>query len=302
MDYFNQYRRNVYVTPKSYLSFLRSYQEVYTDKHSGIKVLADKINNGLTKLLEAQEDVSKMKHELAASEVVLAEATRKSAELLKEITANTAVAEKTKASVKVIADAANETATTIGHEKAEVEKDLEEAKPALLEAENALNAIKAEDIKNLKALKNPPVVIKIIFDGVLLLRRKPMLRCQVVEEKGTQCYKDNYPQASAMMSESTFLAQLQSFPKETITDEDCELLMPYVEHSLFSAEAAAKASGLAVGLCKWVRAMVTYHMIAKVVIPKMDALKLKEGELAVANRKLDGANAELAAAQVNPRP
>jgi dynein heavy chain len=297
VEYFEKYRRNVYVTPKSYLSFLNTYCAVYTDKHSEIKVLADKINNGLAKLLDAQEDVAKMKVELAASEVVLADAAKKSAELLKEITASTAAAEKTKASVKVIADAANEKATTIGAEKAEVEQDLEAAKPALIEAEQALNAIKPDDIKNLKALKNPPVVIKIIFDGVLLLRRRTMIKCTVVEEKGTLCYKDNYSDASKMMNEASFLTDLQGFPKEEITDEECELLAPYVDHSLFTVETAAKASGLAVGLCKWVKAMVTYHTIAKVVIPKVDALRLKEAELALANKKLTEANAELQDAQ-----
>jgi len=50
----------------------------------------------IDKLFDAQEDVAKMKVELAASEVVLAEAAKKSAELLKEITASTASAEKTK--------------------------------------------------------------------------------------------------------------------------------------------------------------------------------------------------------------
>ena len=90
-----------------------------------------------------------------------------------------------------------------------MEKDLEAAKPALLEAESALNAIKSEDIKNLKALKNPPVVIKIIFDGVLLLRRRSMLKCQMVEEKGVNCYKDNYGESTKMMSESSFLSDLQ---------------------------------------------------------------------------------------------
>ena len=99
-----------------------------------------------------------------ATEKILQEAAQKSAVLLKEITVGTAAAEKTKAEVKIVADAAGEKATTIGGEKAEVEKDLEAAKPALLEAEQALNAIRAEDIKNLKALKKPPDVIKIIFD------------------------------------------------------------------------------------------------------------------------------------------
>ncbi|MFN9901586.1 MAG: hypothetical protein ACK55Z_22945, partial [bacterium] len=111
-----------------------------------------------------------------------------------------------KASAKIIADAANEKATIIGGEKAEVEKDLEAAKPALLEAEDALKAIQPADIKNLTALKNPPSVIKIIFDGVLILRRRQMMKCALEDIKGVQCYVPNYGTASSMMRESTFLA------------------------------------------------------------------------------------------------
>ncbi len=84
--------------------------------------------------------------------------------MLKEITVGTAAAEKTKAEVKIVADAAREKATTIGGEKAGVEKDLEAAKPALADAEEALKAIKPEHLKDIKALKSPPLVIKIIFD------------------------------------------------------------------------------------------------------------------------------------------
>ena len=46
LDYFASYRRNVYVTPKSYLSFLKTYCLVYQDQFDSIKALADKINNG----------------------------------------------------------------------------------------------------------------------------------------------------------------------------------------------------------------------------------------------------------------
>ena len=297
LEYLSKYRRYVYVTPKSYLSFLKNYVQVYKKEKDGVDALKVKIDNGLEKLYQAQDDVAKMKVELAASEIVLAEAVKKSGELMKEIAVSTAAAEKVKASAKVIADAANEKATIIGGEKEEVEKDLEAAKPALLEAESALSAIKAADIKNLMALGKPPDVIKIIFDGVLLLRRRSMLKCTMVDIKGEQCYEPNYSNAQSMMRESSFLAELQGFPKECITDEDCELLAPYVDHPLFTVENAKKASEMAVGLCKWVKAMVTYHMIAKVVIPKMDGLRLKEAELAAAQKKLAGAEAELAAAQ-----
>jgi hypothetical protein len=78
LEYFGQYRTNVYGTPKYYLSFLKSYQVFYTDKFTAINSLADKINNGLLKLREAQEDVSKMNENLASvtssEEVTLAEA------------------------------------------------------------------------------------------------------------------------------------------------------------------------------------------------------------------------------------
>ena len=213
LEYLTKYRRYVYVTPKSYLSFLKSYTTVYKKEKDGVDVLKIKIDNGLEKLYQAQDDVAKMKVELAASEIVLAEAVKKSGELMKEIAVSTAAAEKVKASAKIIADAANEKATVIGGEKAEVEKDLEAAKPALLEAEEALKAIQPADIKNLTALKNPPAVIKIIFDGVLILRRRRMLKCSLEDIKGVQCYAPNYGDASSMMRESTFLAELQGFPK-----------------------------------------------------------------------------------------
>lgn len=97
----------------------------------------------------------------------------------------------------------------------QVEQDLAAAKPALLEAEEALKAITPKDIQGLKALKNPPVVIRVVFDGVMILKmRNGLLKCQPVEEKGTIVYKDSYPEAMKMMGESTFLQSLLEFKKE----------------------------------------------------------------------------------------
>jgi len=153
-------------------------------------------------------------------------------------------------------------------------------------------------------LGKPPEVIKVIFDGVLLLKHSPVLKCQMTDIKGIPMYVTNYSEAqssrnSMMGDANAFVASLQQFPKENITDEDCELLAPYTDSALFTVEMALKASSLAVGLCKWVKAMKTYHEIAKVVIPKMDALRVKEAELATANKQLAQAQAQLAAAQAS---
>jgi dynein heavy chain len=127
-----------------------------------------------------------------------------------------------------------------------------------------------------------------------------MPKCVIANVKGFDCFKDNFDNGKKLMQDTgTFLTGLLQFPKENITDEDCELLAPYVDNPLFTVEYALKAHNAAVGMCKWVKAMKTYHEIAKVVIPKMDALRVKEAELAAANKKLAQAQAQLAQAQAS---
>lgn len=57
--YFAKMRRQVHVTPKSYLSFLSSYRDVYLQKVDEIEVLEERVGLGLSKLKEAEEDVKK---------------------------------------------------------------------------------------------------------------------------------------------------------------------------------------------------------------------------------------------------
>jgi dynein heavy chain len=54
-------RRYVYVTPKSYLSFISAYQELYNKKYSAIDLEEQNITKGLDKLDEATSDVDKLK-------------------------------------------------------------------------------------------------------------------------------------------------------------------------------------------------------------------------------------------------
>ena len=49
-DYFQRFRRHVYATPKSYLSFVELYCRIYRDKHERIRSLADNVSGGLQKL------------------------------------------------------------------------------------------------------------------------------------------------------------------------------------------------------------------------------------------------------------
>ena len=120
-------------------------------------------------------------------------------------------------------------------------------------------------------MKNPPDLVKRVFDCVLILRQFPMAKVEWQDFKGFKCFNSsaNYPNSVKMMSDTQFLAKLMQFPKERINDETCELLQPYFAAPDFNPEDASKASNAAVGLCNWAEAMVTYHEVAKVVDPKI---------------------------------
>uniref|UniRef100_G1K9W4 Dynein axonemal heavy chain 8 n=1 Tax=Anolis carolinensis TaxID=28377 RepID=G1K9W4_ANOCA len=66
-----------HVTPKSYLSFINGYKEVYSDKLANINEQAERMHIGLSKLMEASESVAKLSQELAVKEKELALASVK---------------------------------------------------------------------------------------------------------------------------------------------------------------------------------------------------------------------------------
>lgn len=86
----------------------------------------------------------------------------------------------------MIVDGVTKKAAEIATVKDDAERDLAAAKPALDAALAALNSITQKDIVGLKALKNPPDIVKRIFDAVLLLRSAAacaVLQCSTLQKQ-----------------------------------------------------------------------------------------------------------------------
>jgi len=58
-----------------------------------------------------------------------------------------------------------------------------------------------------------------------------------------------------------------------------------------------QASGNVAGLCNWAEAMCTYHDVAKVVEPKIEALRAAEVQLRIATKEKDAALEQLLVVQ-----
>jgi dynein heavy chain len=167
--YFQQMRRHVYVTPKSYLSFLAAYNELYTKKYNIIDVDEGNILSGLEKLAKAGADVEVLKADLAKKGVVLKTKTEETDRLLKTLDVENKRADVKAKEVNAVTQACLEQRDQIELDKADALKDLEAALPSLEKAKKAVDSIQQKDITDISKIQVARDTVRIIFDTVQIL-------------------------------------------------------------------------------------------------------------------------------------
>uniref|UniRef100_A0A4W3JGF5 Dynein axonemal heavy chain 8 n=1 Tax=Callorhinchus milii TaxID=7868 RepID=A0A4W3JGF5_CALMI len=290
-DYFQRYRRRTHITPKSFLSFINSYKAVYSEKHMNINDLAEHMQMGLAKLMEATVSVAALATELAGKEKELAVASNNADKVLGEVTVSAQAAEMVKNEVLLVKEKAQKIVDEIESEKIVAEEKLLAAKPALEAAEAALNTIKPADIATVRKLAKPPHLIMRILDCVLILFQKKMETITMDPEK--PCVKPSWGESLKVLSGTGFLQALQTFPKDNINEEMVELLQPYFIMEDYTFENAKKVCGNVAGLLAWTQAMAAFFGINKEVLPLKANLAIQENRLGRAMAELDAAQAQL---------
>ena len=207
------------------------------------------MNSGLDKLVEASESVSMLSKELVVKEKELEVASAEADEVLKEVTVKAQAAEKVKAEVQKVKDKAQALVDAISADKAIAEGKLEAARPALEEAEAALNTIKPPHIATVRKLGKPPHLIMRIMDCMMLLFQRRL--DTVTPNKDQPCCTPSWGESLKVMSQAGFLQGLQGFNKDTINEETVELMKPYFDMEDYSLDSAKRVSMSPYSLLLW---------------------------------------------------
>lgn len=77
VDYFNRFRRQCYVTPKSYLIFLTTFKDLYKQNLENINMLSYRMSNGLSKLVDATVQIDDLRKILVKNQEEITEKNKK---------------------------------------------------------------------------------------------------------------------------------------------------------------------------------------------------------------------------------
>ncbi|XP_034939850.1 dynein heavy chain 8, axonemal [Chelonus insularis] len=283
-EYFDRFRRRTYVTPKSFLSFIDGYKQIYKQHLDEINTLAFRMSNGLSKLVDAAAQVDELRKVLEKNQEEIAVKNVQVEKILVTVNEKKSDAEAVKDKVQKSKDEAEALLQIISEEKAIAEEKLKAAEPALLEAEEALQTIKSTDIATVRKLGKPPYLITLIMDCVIILFGRKL--DPVKPDLERQFLIPSWSEALKVMADVRFLYHLRDFQKDNINAETVDLMRPYLDYHLYNYEAAKQACGNVAGLLQWTIAMTKFYQVNKDVLPLKANLVVQQNKHDRANKNL----------------
>jgi dynein heavy chain, axonemal len=153
--FLTELRRSYYITPTSYLEFIKLFIDIYVEK---IAIIPKQIQNyrlGIEKLEEANIIVKKLKEELVELEPMQVQKKGEVEELIQDLEEKTKLVEVERGKIKGDFDIVDTKRNEILAFKEECDAELNKAKPELEKAKVALSGLDEADIRNLRSYNIP---------------------------------------------------------------------------------------------------------------------------------------------------
>ncbi|KAM9770210.1 dynein axonemal heavy chain 6 [Menidia menidia] len=261
--FYLELKRRYYTTPASYLELINLYLSLLEKKREQLIQSRDRVKNGLTKLLQTNELVDKMKEDLSALEPILKQKSTDVDALMEELTVDRERADEVRKVVKEDEALAKVKAEDTQAIADDAQRDLDEALPALEGANKALSSLDKGDISEIKVFTKPPELVTTVMEAVCIL-----LNC-----------KPDWLSAKQLLGDANFLRRLTEYDKDNIKPQILTKLQKYISNPDFIPEKVEKVSKACKSMCMWVRAIDLYTRVLKDVGPKREKLSRAQEDL-----------------------
>jgi dynein heavy chain len=287
-------RRHYYVTPKNYLDLIDNYHSQLNESNKRVEVASKRLEGGLTKLVEAAQDVDQMQIELTEKKIVVDEKTKNCEALIANITEKSTVAseEQEKASAKQTEVEAK--SKIIAVEKAKADEALSEAYPAVEAAAAALDNLSKNDLDNLKGFNKVTDSVLLVCIGVTHLNphkgNKDMMKAFYAAKEDAL-----WASCKKMLMTPNLLKMLKEYDKDGISNKAIKEVKKVLTNKLVAEVDMKSKSTAAAGLLVWLDAVNKYHDVAKQVEPLKLKVSTMEKEADKAQTDLEKLNIKLKA-------
>jgi len=126
-----------------------------------------------------------------------------------------------------------------------------ESKPEVDPVENLKNCLQKKDITELKAMKNPPALVRLTMEVICVL-------LQVEPVKSEDGRVDYWPSSKALLAEMRFFEMVCSL-RDRVAESALDAAAPYMAREEFTPDSVKRCSAACEGLCKWAHHVYQLH-------------------------------------------
>lgn len=281
---YNEDRRHVHNTPKSFLELLKLFIKMLVTKRENIETEKSNYELGLSKLQETEVEAAKINEDLKVITVKVNEKKAKADEVAEVVGKEALIVEKQNKKAKEKEKQCNKKAADVLVLKNQCDADVKKLEPMVKEALEKVQSLDEKEVSEMVGYAKPPGKIGELLACVMYMFAGVRSEERVYDE-GMRLDKKGFPESTewsvaqkfVKSNSKNFVKNLLNFPKEIakgnkVLDKNFPKIRPYLELEEFKkTELMAKTSKPAGGVLTFIKYMVAYYDAMKEMIPKLDS-------------------------------
>lgn len=270
-----------YLSPRDYLALIHNFVSSLNKLREKVEDEQLHVNAGLSKLCQTQENVAELKTALGLKKSELSKKENLANQKLQQMVGDQNEAEKRKEEAEKMRIAVDKQSEKITVRKEQVQRDLDEAEPALLSAQAAVKGIRKRELDEVRNLLRPPKNVQLTLECVAIMLGEPSL---------------DWGNVRKIISRPDFIPSILGFAVDKLTSRQVKIIQDkYLDgNAELSHESVMRSSKACGPLYKWAESQIKYSTVFTRVQPLREEVDKLEKKAEVAKSQKNQLEEEVA--------